>query len=221
MNNIYIFGAAGFGREVAWIIERINQQALAHSLEPVWNICGFIDDGIEPGTILNGIPVLGGTDDLLSLKEKSAVAVALGFPLVRKKVAQKLKQNENLYFPNLIDPSAIVSGWVEMGEGTIICANCTVSVNIVFHHFDIVNFQSFIGHDAVLEDFVSICASVDVSGHVHIGTGTEIGSGTQINPGCRVGSSSVIGAGSVVNRDIPCDVTAVGVPCRVIKNHTC
>lgn len=34
MNDIYIVGASGFGREVAWLIEELE----------TWNIAGFIDD---------------------------------------------------------------------------------------------------------------------------------------------------------------------------------
>ena len=38
--------------------------------------------------------------------------------------------------------------------------------------------------------------------------------------GVTIGSGSVIGAGSVVTRDIPSDVFAAGVPCRVIREIT-
>lgn len=38
MKDLYIIGAGGFGREVAWLVGRINQ------VEATWNIKGFIDD---------------------------------------------------------------------------------------------------------------------------------------------------------------------------------
>jgi len=38
-----------------------------------------------------------------------------------------------------------------------------------------------------------------------------------INPGVTIGDNSVIGAGSVVTKDIPPNVVAAGVPCRVIR----
>ncbi|MBQ9848135.1 MAG: sugar O-acetyltransferase [Clostridia bacterium] len=47
-----------------------------------------------------------------------------------------------------------------------------------------------------------------------------IGAGSIILPGVTIGENSVIGAGSVVNRDIPDNVVAVGVPCRVIRQIT-
>ncbi|MGN0776491.1 MAG: sugar O-acetyltransferase [Candidatus Ventricola sp.] len=47
-----------------------------------------------------------------------------------------------------------------------------------------------------------------------------IGSNVTIMPGVTIGENSVIGAGSVVTRDIPDNVVASGVPCRVMRKIT-
>ncbi len=52
---------------------------------------------------------------------------------------------------------------------------------------------------------------------VHIDRNVWIGSGVQILPGVHIGENSVIGAGSVVTHDIPANVVAYGVPCKVIR----
>jgi galactoside O-acetyltransferase len=52
---------------------------------------------------------------------------------------------------------------------------------------------------------------------VHIGNNVWIGSGVQIMPGVTIGDNSVVGAGSVVTRDVPANVVALGVPCRVVR----
>ncbi|MCM1167464.1 MAG: sugar O-acetyltransferase [Ruminococcus sp.] len=52
---------------------------------------------------------------------------------------------------------------------------------------------------------------------IRIGRNVWIGSGAQIMPGITIGDNSVIGAGSVVTNDIPSNVVAFGVPCRVIR----
>ena len=44
-----------------------------------------------------------------------------------------------------------------------------------------------------------------------------IGSNVTIMPGVTIGENSVIGAGSVVTKDIPDNVVACGVPCRVMR----
>ena len=50
---------------------------------------------------------------------------------------------------------------------------------------------------------------------VHIGRNCWIGAGVLIMPGVTIGDNTVIGAGSVVTKDIPANVLAFGVPCRV------
>ncbi|MCC8016105.1 MAG: sugar O-acetyltransferase [Clostridiales bacterium] len=56
---------------------------------------------------------------------------------------------------------------------------------------------------------------------IHIGKNVWIGSGAQIMPGITIGDNAVIGAGSVVTNNIPSNVVAYGVPCRVIREIGC
>lgn len=55
---------------------------------------------------------------------------------------------------------------------------------------------------------------------IKIGNGVWIGTGVTITGGVTIGDRAVIGAGSVVTHDIPSDVVAVGVPCKVLKKIT-
>ncbi len=52
---------------------------------------------------------------------------------------------------------------------------------------------------------------------VHIGKNCWIGAGALIMPGVTIGDNVVVGAGSVVTRDLPCNVVAVGNPCRILR----
>ena len=52
---------------------------------------------------------------------------------------------------------------------------------------------------------------------VHIGKNCWLGAGVIVMPGVTIGDNSVIGAGSVVTKDIPANVVAMGVPCRVVR----
>ena len=53
--------------------------------------------------------------------------------------------------------------------------------------------------------------------HVHICKNCWLGAGVRVMPGVTIGDNSVIGAGSVVTKDIPANVVAVGVPCKVLR----
>ena len=57
MKKLYIIGAGGFGKEVAWLVERINEKS------KIWNLAGFIDDNEKiHGDKEAGYTVLGGCD---------------------------------------------------------------------------------------------------------------------------------------------------------------
>ncbi len=67
-NHLIIIGAGGLGREVAWLVERINHQS------PTWNLLGFVDDNPNlHHTIVNGHPVLGGCETLAAYPDAYAV----------------------------------------------------------------------------------------------------------------------------------------------------
>ena len=55
---------------------------------------------------------------------------------------------------------------------------------------------------------------------ITIGNNVWIGGNTVINPGVTIGDNTVIGAGSVVTKDIPANVIAMGIPCKVIREIT-
>lgn len=63
-------------------------------------------------------------------------------------------------------------------------------------------------------------AGMEVAMPVKVGSGVWFGAGCTVLAGVTIGDHAVIGAGSVVTRDIPANVIAAGVPCRVIRTIT-
>lgn len=219
MQNIVIIGAGGFGLEVQWLIERINEKYKYTTGEPIWKLLGYIDDGVEIGTVIHEYPILGKVDDLLGYTSPLAVTCAIGAAKTRKRVIDKIKGNRNLSFPNLIDPCAQISKRIAWGKGNIVCAGSVITVDIKIPDFCIINLNSTIGHQVEMDSFVTVYPSVNVSGCVTVGKCTELGTGTQIIQGKTIGMGTIIGAGSVVVKDIPDECTAVGSPCRPIRFH--
>lgn len=213
MQDIYIVGAGGFGREIQWLIERMN------AIEDKWKIKGYIDDNITG--IINDYPVVDTVDGFMrsfeNVRERVAVVCAIGNSKIRRRVVKKMRECASFDFPNLIDPSVLMSERVKFGAGNIICAGNILTVNIQCGSFNIINLDCTIGHDVVMEDFVTLYPSVNVSGAITIGECTEIGTGAHMIQGLSIGRESIVGAGSVVIRNIPACVTAVGNPAHIIK----
>ena len=214
MKDLYIIGAGGFGREVAWIVERINK------VKEEWKLKGFIDDNEAiHHTFEGGYEVFGGCDYLANLNDEAWVCCAVGNAIVREKIVRKLEDCHKLKWTTLIDPSVLLSERAEIGEGTIICAGTIITVDIRIGKHVIINLDCTIGHDDVIEDYVTIYPSVNVSGNVLVKKNAELGTGTQIIQGRKIGERTIVGAGSVVVKDLPDKCTAVGSPAKPIKYH--
>lgn len=206
--DIYIIGASGFGREVAWLLEE-NEE---------WNILGFIDDNQDlKGKIINHIPVIGGMDYLKNFTEKINVVIAIGNPRIREKIFNELKNNENLIFPNIIGRNVKMSKYINMGKGNIICEGNILTTNINIGDFNHINLSCTIGHDVIIENYITVYPGVNISGNVKIGNNSEIGTGSKIIQGKNISSDIIIGAGSVIVKDLCEKGTYVGVPVKKIK----
>lgn len=63
-------------------------------------------------------------------------------------------------------------------------------------------------------------AGMEVAMPIHVGSNVWFGAGCTVLAGVTIGENTVIGAGSVVTKDIPANVIAAGIPCRVIRPIT-
>lgn len=217
MKKIIIIGAGGLGREVIWLINRINE---AYKQNPFWEIVGFVDDGIKKSALVDGYPILGDVNSLLIYKETVYIACAIANTQIRKTIIQKLSSSPYLKFPNLVDPSVIISNTVKMGIGNVICAGSILTIHIDMQDFNIINPNCTLGHDTVLESYITIYPGSNISGNVSIGNQSELGTGMRIIQGKTIGREAVIGAGSIVIENIPSYCTAVGCPAKPIKFKT-
>jgi len=212
--QILVYGAGGFAREVKDVVD-----AMAAAGMDVRCI-GFLDDAEENhGQSLNDSPILGGADKIHGFAVRVKFLVGIGNPAIKKKVAEKISVHGGS-FTKATHPTAVMSRYVEFGEGTIVTAGVILTNRIVIGRHVILNLGDTVGHDCVLEDYVTVSPGVFISGNVHIGEGTDVGTGAAIIQGVRIGRWSVIGAGAVVTKDLPDNCTAVGVPAKVIKTRT-
>lgn len=213
MKDIAIFGAGGFGREVHMLINQIN------SISNEWNFIGYYDDDTNKiGKTINGYKVLGGIDALNSHKEELFVIFAIAEPRIKKIVVEKVT-NRLIKYPILIHPNVILGDYqfLEIGEGTIICANVVITVNIKIGKHVILNLACTVGHDTTIGDYCSFMPTINISGEVIIEDCVYVGTGAKIINQLKIGSNTIVGAGAVVAKDLPSFCTAVGVPAKPIK----
>jgi FlaA1/EpsC-like NDP-sugar epimerase len=100
MQDIVILGSGGLAREVAFLIEQINNAA------PQWNILGFIEpDQERVGQEVGKYRVYCTDEELVD--KTVAAAIGVGKPAVIHKIATRFAESANVSFPNLIHPNVI------------------------------------------------------------------------------------------------------------------
>jgi sugar O-acyltransferase (sialic acid O-acetyltransferase NeuD family) len=187
--------------------------------EHKFNILGFVDDGLVPGTKVHDYLVLGDTEYLHNLTEKPALVLAVGAPHLKRELTEKLKEFE---FVSLIHPSVKISEFskAKIGAGVVICEGNILTCDYILEDYVTLNLNCTVGHDSKLSKYASCMPGVNISGEVILEQGVYVGTGATIINQVRIGENAIIGAGATVAKDIPPNCTAVGMPAKPIKFHS-
>lgn len=207
---IVIIGAGGHGREVEHLVRAINDVHLT------WSVTGFADDAPDEENLRRievlGAPFLGSVADLL-IGPPGNYVIGIGSGAARREIDAQMSE-AGWAAAVLVHPSASVGHDVELGPGTVVCAGVTATTNIRCGRHVHLNRTCAIGHDSVLEDYVTVHPLSSVSGTVHLQEGVTVGTTAAVLQNLTVGAGSVVGAGAVVVEDVPAGVTVKGVPAR-------
>ncbi len=182
---------------------------------------GYLDDvpplPEAPPDPVVGFRHLGAIRDLRKVMDSHRHAnfhAAIGDPQLRKVWLQSTTPRLT---PPIIHPSAIVSPSATIAEGAFVGPLAVINARAIIGMGAIVNTGAIVEHDCILSEFCHIAPGCVLAGSVKIGQGTLVGAGCTIIPGVRIGDRVTLGAGAVAIADIPDEVTAAGVPARIMN----
>jgi UDP-3-O-[3-hydroxymyristoyl] glucosamine N-acyltransferase len=105
--------------------------------------------------------------------KKYEIMIAVSNPISRKKIVESLP--EGTQFFSYIHPTGIISGNVDLGEGSFIGHHCILTTNIKVGNHALLNRGVHIGHDCLIGDFFSCMPGVIISGNNTIGSKVYMG----------------------------------------------
>ncbi len=208
MENLYIVGAGGLGREIESWFDLFSVD------RDKFKLVGYLDD--DPNALdgfLSDYKVIGRISDY-EFDENDWIVLAISDPLTRERVYAKLFNKVKFY--TIISKNVMIGKFVEIGEGSIILPNCIISTNVKIGKCVIINIGSQIGHDVSINDFCSLMPNVDLGGGVSLSKKVFIGSNATIIPQVYIADNVKIGAGSIVIRKILKSQTVFGNPAKRI-----
>lgn len=190
-----LYGAGGHAKVIIDILNASSQK--------ITKI--FDDNYISPN--LHGISV--SPPDFFDDDE---FIISIGNNHIRKLVSTKMQHAK---FGIAVHPSAIISPYAEIGEGSVIMQGAIVQSGAKIGRHCIINTGASVDHDCTIGDYVHISPKVALCGNVTVGEGTLIGVGSSIVPGINIGSWALVYAGSVVTRNLPDRCAAGGNFCEI------
>lgn len=211
MKDIAIYGFGGLGREVACVINKINE------VEPTWNIIGYFDDGEPVGKECKYGKVLGNIDTLNAWPTPLSVVIAIATPKYLELVSSKIT-NPLVDFPNIIAPGVFMfdEESVSLGKGNLITFGCRFSCNVTLGDFNVLDGMISLGHEACIGSYNAIFPETRISGQTSIGDKNFFGARCFVAQCLKVGNGNRFGAGTFVLRKIKDDGLYMGNPAKKV-----
>lgn len=204
-----IIGTGGFGQEtLTCLIDVISTTELKIEAVAVF----MIDDESYEASKIMGIPVI---KDSEFIAKDYKVVVAVGEPQLRKKIIKKLPPETE--FATIIHPSAIISDWVEIGEGSIITAGTILTCNIKIGKHAHLNLYTTIGHDCIIGDYFTTAPATNISGNCEFGECVYFGTNSSTRQGIKICDNVTIGMGGIVVKNINEEGIYIGNPVKKLE----
>ena len=163
-----------------------------------------------------GLHYFGGeltTEALAAMNEKGCF-IAIGTNSLRNGIYDELSLR-HIRFYDAIHPSAVIDESALISAGSVmIAANVTINPLAKIGKGVICNTSCVIEHECLVGEFAHIGPGAVLCGNVKIGRKSFIGANAVIRQGITIGSNSTVGAGSVVVKNVPDNVTVIGVPAK-------
>jgi sugar O-acyltransferase (sialic acid O-acetyltransferase NeuD family) len=196
---LIIYGGGGHAKSLIDLIHA----------EGRWTIIGIVDDRLEPGSSVLGIPVLGGASILRELQVSGvqhAVNAVGGIGDIQSRVSifERLR-SDGFILPTVIHPHAFIEPSARVGEGSHILYGAYVGSDVRIGFGCLLNTGVILSHDCSLGDYVNLSPGAILAGDVAIEDQAQVGMGVTINLGIHIGARARLGNSAVVKADVPAE----------------
>jgi UDP-perosamine 4-acetyltransferase len=166
---------------------------------------GIIDPRLSVGTVLLGVPAIGGDEWIDKLDPAEAIIANGVGATVKSRVNRKLFElwsTRGFLFARVVHPSATIGTEVELADGCQVMAGAVIQPHARIGAGTVINTGCRIDHDCIIGAHCFVAPSVTLCGGASIGEGSFVGAGAVLLPGVSVGKAALVAAGATVDADV-------------------
>ena len=184
-----------------------------------FSVAGIIIDDIPEGNSVGPFKVIGSTDSISSLVEKTDLSFLYClYKMDRMSERWELLQKFNIpadRMPNFIHPLSYTSSDLNIGYGNVILSNSSVQSEVTIGNNNIINTGVSVEHNTNLGNGNFIAANSCIGSHVSIGSHCFIGLNSSIREDVVLGDNVFVGMHSLVLQNFK-DCRIAGSPAKII-----
>lgn len=204
-----IIGSKGFAKELIQILDENGD--LNDSL------CFYDDVSTDlPDFLYGKFSIIRTLDGLKSyfMNNSPDFLLGVGGPMTRKEFSEKITGMGGK-FTSIVSRTASIGNFdTQLGQGLCIMQYAIIENSVHIGKGSLIHNTTMISHDSQVGDFCEISPGAKLLGSVQIGNFCQIGSNAVILPRIKIGNHVRVGAGAVVTKDIPDNITVMGIPAK-------
>ncbi|MCU1476595.1 MAG: acyltransferase [Subtercola sp.] len=204
MADVILVGTSSLARETLNLVRAIGTH------QPI----GFLDDSAERwGTLVAGLPVLGGLDAVQRAPD-AALLICVTSGTTRAALAARLREQgvDDDRYAYAVHPSVEIARNCRVQTGSMVFAGVVMTSDVTIARHVVVMPNVSFGHGNRIQSFATIGAGVSIGAGARIGDEATIGMNASVRDRARIGRRSTLVMGSVLLRDLPPGETWMGMP---------
>lgn len=210
MKRLAIIGSGDLGQQIAYHALTDNQ----------YEVIGFFDDFKNKGELINNIPVLGGSTDILETYQSGLfdeLLIGIGYKHIAFKKDLYDQFKGKVPFGKLVHSSSIIDLSSQIKEGVIIYPGCIIDQQVEIGENTLINVGCCVAHDTKIGAHSFLSPRVAIAGFVQVEESCILGINSTIIDNIKIVKNTQIGGGAVVIKNIEQSGLYVGNPVRFIR----
>jgi sugar O-acyltransferase (sialic acid O-acetyltransferase NeuD family) len=185
-----------------------------------WDAAGYLNDRMQAGDDLEGLPVLGALNDAARFLDQGFYFINTIYRIDGQDL--RIALFEKLGIPDeslatFVHPLAYVADNSVLGPGTVVMPHAAISTDTVLGRCTLVMTAALVGHNNIVRDHCHFAAHSCTGSYLKVGRGVHVGLNATVRENLTLGDCSNLAMGGVLVNNMKEFEIWAGVPAKFLR----